>query len=375
MLKKLRIKNFQGQNRPLGDGIIRKGQSGNVFTSMETDTCTVTKEKGAKTNQYTLSGEKEPYTGFGQNPPEEIVDALNFDEINIQPQLDLPFLVLASPGHVAQHIRSISGLDIVDKVTALIKSKLSAKSNLLSTRQEELKETKVKLFELEKIDTKRMEELIRKAEELMEENREVSLLENSLQKIVDELQDVEKTWITLPEDTASILEKGTATISDLEQAKVKVSNLTALLEELKEVKETWIDLPEDMEAILEKGSTAVSEHKLFQAKISNLAALLEELVSLEKEIVEIPELGKDFIFKIEATEKQYNNMGDRIRRLDEIISELQEAEAREKEIDKQIKEEQDALFSLLDQITVCPVCTSALTDETKKELLENYEND
>jgi DNA repair exonuclease SbcCD ATPase subunit len=190
----------------------------------------------------------------------------------------------------------------------------------------------------------------------MEENREVSLLENSLQKIVDELQDVEKTWITLPEDTASILEKGTATISDLEQAKVKVSNLTALLEELKEVKETWIDLPEDMEAILEKGSTAVSEHKLFQAKISNLAALLEELVSLEKEIVEIPELGKDFIFKIEATEKQ-------------------EAEAREKEIDKQIKEEQDALFSLLDQITVCPVCTSALTDETKKELLENYEND
>ena len=361
-LKKLRIKNFQGyedaevefgpgfnaivgendcgktsifrdiiwilKDRPRGEGMIRKGQSDNAFTSLETDSCTVTREKGKGVNQYTLSGVEEPYTAFGSNPPEDIVEALNFEDINIQSQLDPHFLVLSSPGQVAQHIRSISGLDVIDRVISLLKSKTSEKTSLKGKTEADLKETENKLAQIEKINTERLGELICKVEDLVEENKEIVSLEQNLQKIINELKKMEEDQICLPDNTDGLLENADKTIENVKQARQNQEKLSLLLKELNALEAETVNIPE--------------------SKVNNIVS------------------------RVEPASEQYNITEREIKELSRILSELQKIETWEKEVKEKVKQEQITLFSLLDQITTCPYCTSKLNSETKEKLLENY---
>lgn len=361
MLKKIHIKNYQGHkdtvldlgpginsfvgqndagktsifrsihwpltNRPLGNGFIRKNQPNNTEVEIETDTHTISREKGKSINEYRISGVKQPYTSFGSNPPEDVVNILNFNEVNIQSQLELPFLVLSSPGQIAQHIRSISGLDTIDKVSSLLKSKITSNSNLLKNKKEELERKNKKLSVFEKINIKELENLIQNAENLLEENKEIESHNSSLNKIIDGILDVERNWIEFPEDVDITLEEGRKAVENLQNSKKQLDNLNKLL---------------------------------------------DELVSIDKEILELPEETDVLISKIEPTEKQYNNIRRRIDNLTTILSELSEIEGKEEELEKAVQLKQKEFFELLKQITICPVCTSKLTEETKEKLLGNY---
>jgi vacuolar-type H+-ATPase subunit I/STV1 len=55
------------------------------------------------------------FEAFGTNVPDEIALLLNLDEINLQYQLDAPFLLSVSPGQVAQHFNAIAKLDQIDR--------------------------------------------------------------------------------------------------------------------------------------------------------------------------------------------------------------------------------------------------------------------
>jgi len=360
MIKKLHLKNFQGhkdsllelgpgintiigendqgktsvfrsvdwvrRNRPLGDGVIRKGQESPASVLLETSSCAITKEKGTKVNSYLLSGVEEPYTSFGQNPPEDIVEALNLHEINIQSQLDQPFLVLSSPGQVAQHIRSISGLDVVDKVSSLLKSKTSEKKSLLNSKKEELKETEEKLSILEKVDVVKLEQLITEAEELQEENRELDSSESKLESIISEYVELEKIQINLPDDVDASIEKSESVILDLQAG--------------------------------ESSYNALSE-------------LVEELETTERELSNLPTINKSLLEKIEPTINQYNNIEGKINVLEEVISNCQNVEEEEKGIEERMEKELEVLFSLLSELTECPYCGNRLNDDSKELLIGN----
>jgi len=361
MIKKIQLKNFQGHkntevvlgsginsfigendsgktslfraiqlvrtNRPLGTGYIRKNQSEDSEVIIELGNSSITRKRGEKTNEYLISDIEEPFVAFGSNPPEEVVELLNLSDINIQSQLDQPFLVLSSPGQIAQHIRSISGLDIIDKVTTLLKSRISTKSTALDNQKELLEEKEKKLTELEKIDITKIEKLIQEAELLQKENEENIILSASLSKILREILDVEKTWI---------------------------------------------ELPVDIDIVLNRTEQTCSVFQAYKYKIDSLNRLIDELVLLDKEILRIPADAENIILQVEPLEKQYNNIGSKINSLTKLIHELSEIETDEIEKDKTIQNKQEELFVLLNQITICPFCTSGLNKKTKKALLENY---
>lgn len=103
-------------NRPSGDAI-RSRWGGPTDVRVETEEGTVTRSKD-KVDLYSLErpGSKLlEFKAFGTSVPEEISGLLNISEINLQSQLDAPFLVSNTAGEVAAHFNKIARLDIIDR--------------------------------------------------------------------------------------------------------------------------------------------------------------------------------------------------------------------------------------------------------------------
>lgn len=89
-----------------------------VAVTLEDDTCTVIRSRDKKENQYSLNGET--FKAFGTQVPEPIGKALGFQDVNLQAQMDAPFLLSATPGEVARYLNAVMGLDKIDDSLAAI---------------------------------------------------------------------------------------------------------------------------------------------------------------------------------------------------------------------------------------------------------------
>src|SRR5512133_726261 len=102
-------------NRPSGDSI-RSNWGGATNVLLETEEGIIRRAKD-KTDQYELKlqgGKDLVFKAFGTSVPQEIADFLNINEINLQGQLDAPFLLSESPGAVALHFNKVARLDKID---------------------------------------------------------------------------------------------------------------------------------------------------------------------------------------------------------------------------------------------------------------------
>ncbi len=72
----------------------------------------ITRKKTKSSNIYKL--DDTVFKAFGNDIPAEIDDVLNMNDINIQNQLDSPYLLSKSPGAVAQHFNKIANLEKID---------------------------------------------------------------------------------------------------------------------------------------------------------------------------------------------------------------------------------------------------------------------
>ena len=102
-------------NKPSGSAI-QSSWGGSSIIRLETEDGSVVWSKD-KTDTYILqlTGKKDlVFKAFGTSVPEEINSVLNFNEINLQNQLDTPFLLSETPGAVATHFNKIARLDKID---------------------------------------------------------------------------------------------------------------------------------------------------------------------------------------------------------------------------------------------------------------------
>ena len=104
-------------NRPLGDAFRSEWggtTKGKIWT---TDNRTIERVKGDKENSYQIN-DNQKMKAFGQNPPDEVFQALMLDEINVQSQDDPPFLLSNSAGEVARVLNQAASLQEIDTVTS-----------------------------------------------------------------------------------------------------------------------------------------------------------------------------------------------------------------------------------------------------------------
>jgi len=215
MIKQLTIKNFQSHRNTILDFhsgvnvIIGLSQSGktailralnwvinnrpsgfrfhsnfvdekNTSVSLQFDFCKIKLIKSERSAKYLFekNGKKEEFEGFGQHVPDKISSVLNISELNIQSQLDNPFLITSSSGEIARTINKITRLEKIDEWQSKLTSEINNTKRKIEERKEEVKTIKAELNKYEGID--KVEELVNYAEGIARKNH----------KVVEDLEDL-----------------------------------------------------------------------------------------------------------------------------------------------------------------------------------------
>lgn len=117
-------------NRPAGEEF-RSDWGGDTIVKIDTDDeIAVTRMKTNSRNSYFLDDDpldsNKELKAMGQSVPDVISSSLNIHPVNMQSQMDSPFLLSDdwSPGRVAEYLNEVSGLAVIDKATAAINAKV-----------------------------------------------------------------------------------------------------------------------------------------------------------------------------------------------------------------------------------------------------------
>jgi exonuclease SbcC len=181
------------QNRPLGSEMRSWWKNSEMFIQAYTDdNYTITYTDDGREKQYDLN--ELTFKAFGTSVPEEIQQALNISEINLQSQLDSHFLLSQSAGEVAQHFNRIAHLDKIDTGLQNIQRWIREISANISYKTEQLKQQETELskfnyLERFEIEVEVLEEMERKR--LIKQQKQLKLksLISQLQKIDLELEE------------------------------------------------------------------------------------------------------------------------------------------------------------------------------------------
>ncbi|MHC4644016.1 MAG: ATP-binding protein [Planctomycetota bacterium] len=98
-------------------------------------------KKRDSTYYYTTdlsSGSTWDATGVGAAVPEEITKKINLSEINVQLQKDPPFLATKSGSKISKTVNRITGLDIGDRLSSTLTTKVNAQNAVVTALQAKL---------------------------------------------------------------------------------------------------------------------------------------------------------------------------------------------------------------------------------------------
>jgi len=199
-----------------------------ISASAEKSTVTLSKGKTKPTYEVVVDGKKlKPFKGFGRQVPDRVQEILNISDINIQEQLEPPFLITSPPGRIAEAINKATNIERINDWIKKINrkgSKLKTKSEVLEGDIEEL-ELKIdsldgiediedKILSLKKIERtiSRLEmergELTATLAGIRTTRAEIVKLESqlTLRKKLKRLEDIEKKLLDLEREDDCIAE-------------------------------------------------------------------------------------------------------------------------------------------------------------------------
>ena len=139
-------------NRPGGDAF-RSNWGGDTNVSIKLDDGTKIYRSKGSVNLYEVNDTE--FTAFGQDVPEEIQQLLNLTEVNIQQQLDSPFLLTETPGNVASHFSKVARIDKINATEKNINSEIRRLNSEIEKGKKDIEKFETELSEfpdLEKIE-------------------------------------------------------------------------------------------------------------------------------------------------------------------------------------------------------------------------------
>lgn len=144
----------------------------------------VTRTRSKDENGYMLddgSPEARKFSALRTDVPAEVADALNVGPVNIQRQLDPPFLISATPGEAARYINSLVDLQVIDEALSVVNGMNRDTANELKFSQAAQEKRQAELDALDWVET--LQGLARQAEDL--EHRRDELDAKATEMIVD----------------------------------------------------------------------------------------------------------------------------------------------------------------------------------------------
>jgi DNA repair exonuclease SbcCD ATPase subunit len=158
-----RALNWMFFNRPAGGKMFHNfaGKEGAVQVEVVTaEDNTIGLQKLVKINK---NGKKQvgssqyylddlPFEGFGSKVPDIIADTLKMSDLNIQRQLEGPFLITSSPGEIARTINRITNLDHSDAYIRVVNQRIALSKSTMELLEVEKTELDKRKKEFEGLD-------------------------------------------------------------------------------------------------------------------------------------------------------------------------------------------------------------------------------
>lgn len=342
-------------NRPGGDSFLKTGED-KVSCSFEIRGAKIERLKGGGENCYFLNGEK--FTAFGSSVPEQIKENTFFDDINLQLQMDSPFLLSLSPGEASRYINKILKLDMIDFVLSNAESIKRREERAVESLEESAKGIELELeaygwLESAECDLNILEKRKEALEDLMQ-NR--SSLKLSCFKIIKWNREISviKKKVGLEGFTGSLIFKERENSNKL----AKYSGCYETVNKIRKIEERVsfflkiIDLKEDV-SYLEDCVLFLRGKKKELKRLKNIKGKIADFCSRKKEIEKLF-FSFDSLEFFLAKERELEKLKSFSKQLVQIIARLKKVY---KSIARLKKEsfgfEEDYLKYLPE---VCPVC-------------------
>ena len=222
-------------NQPRGKGFISHWASeSNVIISVDGER--IERAVGKSDNYYRwVDGSL--FKAFGSSVPEEIQKLLNLNDINLQLQLDAPFLLSESAGGVARHWNDVANLDVIDLATSNVnKMAKSLERNISELKERKDKiEDRLKAYEpLDDIEKELhlVEKLDNEIRDLYSDSADMDIVILNLNGVTDEI----KHWQPYVQ-LDGLLNTCIQLESDISDKQAGIKDLESLVTGLKETRE------------------------------------------------------------------------------------------------------------------------------------------
>lgn len=286
-------------NRPQGTAF-RSNWGGMTSVVCEFDDCTITRSKD-KQDLYIL--DETEFKAFRTEVPDEITQALNIADVNLQMQLDSHFLLSETPGAVAQHFNKVARLDKIDTGLQAIQSEIRQINNTLSYKEKDITSAETDLLKYGYLDKVEIE--LEALEQLEEQYTQLSVGKTKLQKVISqiqtkntEIQDA-SVLLDLEEDVNFII----SLYGTLTQIQINHFTLSELINELDGV-EMKISKGMDLIVLSSLVNVLFTSHEEKQDLIKQKNDLLRAIQSIENTDSKIDLKQK----KLEADQIKFNKL-------------------------------------------------------------------
>jgi len=277
----LRALNWIINNKPAGDSF-RSSWGGDTSCQITLDNSKIKRTKTDKDNLYYKDDEE--YKAFGQGVPEEITKVINFSDVNIQYQMDAPFLLSETSGEVARHFNKIVNLEQIDESLKSADSALRKINQDIKYCHAELEKEEAELLDYEWIDEAKIEF---KALELLSNKESETRKEFSqLTAKTSDARQIKESFIIIDFEAAEKelqrIFKQTEKITELEE---KITAIKKLKNDISEIEKELINIDyleaEKILAILKQLS---EQQKEIESACIKLNVDIEEMENIEKEM-------------------------------------------------------------------------------------------
>lgn len=303
------------ENRPITTNFIRNGSGGegkrgakhigtaeaSIDVVRGDKAITISRIRGQAINRYIVGDQS--FDALGKDIPTEVSDALRLDKINIQKQVELPYLILESAGTVASTFNKFTNLDKIDEAIAFLSSDLRDAAAEKSHADQQLDSVSSQLHAFDYLVD--FEKLVEVKEEIEAEQVQVSAKFNAIKGFSEQIASISEAIIVVNDEAIS-------NELALKKAKSVFDRLKVISDKVIEV-EKRIDLLSSITEQCQGAQTRIGEIDVelpARGKEIGLIKKRLELVELRQEVIDTREDLQTICNSIIVAEKQISKLKD-----------------------------------------------------------------
>lgn len=247
-----------------------KDKKGKLKDEVSVSIDNIARSRNAAVNGYTkfVAGkDQQTYEALKGTVPPDIENAINIGSVNIQRQMDPPFLLSSTPGDAARYVNELIGLEEIDTYQKALKGKAHDNANSLKDENKRLSDAEAALSQYDWVAGAK-----EKVEELSDVDAKCTELEADLAKLA-ELDALNEVSAEL-EAAKSLEKKATKLISSCPGTE-KLESEVAMLKQVDEADALTARLIES------KAVASTADNKIIALSQINTASLEAELALLD----------------------------------------------------------------------------------------------